>query len=94
MIVLVLPAFVAAGLADFGTHAADVVGELRTAAHKAGRRPAHDRTVVIEMNAAGNVRDVRFAEAGRLAVLASAGTADARLDAGVEFVMVVGAFVC
>src|SRR5205823_1670683 len=70
----------AASVADVGTQAAQVVHEVRPAAHEGGGLPANRRAIAVQANTRGHPLHVRFAQAGIRAVLALLGTTDARLN--------------
>lgn len=81
VIVLVLGALVAAGLADFGADPADLGRYVATASHETRGQPADGRTVNVERDAAGHHLHVLFLQAGRRAVVASVGAGAAGVDA-------------
>jgi hypothetical protein len=78
---LVRCAFLGAGLANFGTHAAKLGRELRAAAHPCGGHPTRVGTVTVQANALRHLGDITFAEARVGTVLTGLGTADAGFDA-------------
>jgi hypothetical protein len=63
------------------------VGELRSAAHAGGCRPANFGTVFIKPDAFGHHLDVILLQAGFTAMLAFQGAADAGFNTRLVFVM-------
>lgn len=87
MLRLMLGTFGAAGVADFGAHATDVMCTLRSAAHVAGCRPTDLSAITIQPNAIGHHGDVVFAQARGGAVLALLGATDTGFDARTRFLV-------
>lgn len=80
VVVLVLAALGCTGLTNFGADAANLLRELRTAAHERGGVPAHLGAVFIEPDALGHHGDILFAQAGVAAVFTRLGAADTGFD--------------
>ncbi len=81
MVVFVLSAFGCARTADICTYAAKLFDELRPTAHELDRHRAGKRAVVIQADARGRVRNVRFAKAGLRTVFAFLNTLMTGVDA-------------
>jgi len=78
----VLFAFSAARIANVGTEAANVLGEVRAPAHKRRGHPADFGTVPVKPDTFGHDSDILFAQAGVRTVLASLSTFHAGFDTG------------
>jgi hypothetical protein len=87
MLRFVLGAFGAAGVADVGAHAAEIVRKIRTAAHQRRRRPTDFRTITVQPNTFGHHLDVGFAQACGGAMFASLGAAATGFDAGTKLLV-------
>jgi hypothetical protein len=91
MVLMVLRAFQSAGITDFRTKAAQLMRELRAAAHKGCGSPAGLGAVTIQPDTFHHAGNVIFGEARRRAVFTNLGAAHAGFDTGLVFV--VGHFV-
>jgi hypothetical protein len=87
MLRLVLCAFIAAGLANIGTHLADRLRILTPACHERRRHPAYLRAIHIECDAPRHHLDILFLQAGSSAVVASGGTCVTGIDTGLGLLM-------
>lgn len=77
-----LLAFRTARIADFGAKTADVVSELRAAAHQGRRAPADFGTIAVETNALGHLLDITLAQTRVGTMLARLCTFDTSIDTG------------
>lgn len=84
---LVLAALRAAGLADLGAYAANLVGELRAAAHEGRRAPACLGAVTVQADALGHFRHVLLVKTRAGTVFAFLGALHARFNTGMELVV-------
>lgn len=87
VVVLVLAAFRAAGIAHFGAQTAELVSELRIPAHPAGCCPADLGTIAVQANARSHHGHIRVVKTGRRAVFTLLGTTYAGLDTFVKLLM-------
>lgn len=87
VVYLVLATLRAAGFANVGADAAQLLGELRIPAHKGRGLPADSSTVVVQANTLCHFRNVALTQACIGTVLTSLSTFDARLDARLKFLM-------
>jgi hypothetical protein len=85
VVMLVLFAFRAAGVTDFGADAADVAGELGTAAHIACGAPAHLGAVNVEADALRHHLHIFLAQARIRAMLAFLRAFHTRFDTRLIF---------
>jgi hypothetical protein len=85
---IVLSTFHAAGFADLGTNAANLLHELRATTHEARRRPTDRRAVFVEPNTLGHHGDIAFTQASLGTVLAFLGASNASIDT--RLVLLVG----
>jgi hypothetical protein len=83
----VLPALRAARLTDFRAQQAQLVRELRIAAHEGRGLPTKGGTVAIEPDAIDHARDIALLQAGTGAVLAVLGTGNTGIDTRFELMM-------
>ena len=82
MRVLVLCAFIAAGLANVGADRANCLGELAVPGHEAGGHPTNPCAVDIQRDAARHHLDVVFLQAGGGAMVACVCAGVAGIHAG------------
>ena len=87
MVHLMLSAFRAARFANLSTDTAQLVRELRSAAHEGRCAPTGFSAVTIEADAFRHLGYVAFLKTRALAVLARLGTLDAGCDATLKFLM-------
>lgn len=87
MLGLVLAALITAGIADFGTELTNVVRQSRPPTHPRRCCPADFGAVSVEADALGHRGNIRFFETRIRAMFAFLGTSDARLDAGLVFLV-------
>jgi hypothetical protein len=87
MIHFMLATLSAARLTDFSTYAANLMCELRSAAHECRCTPAGLSTIAIEPDAIRHLGHVAFLKACIGAMLARLGTLDTGRDAALKFVM-------
>jgi hypothetical protein len=87
VILRVLRALVATGLADLGTQLAQLLGEVAAACHVACRKPAHRGAIHVECDAARHHLDVGLLQASGRAVVTCIGAGVAGIDAGLVNLM-------
>ncbi|MEQ9379293.1 MAG: hypothetical protein RJP95_00390 [Pirellulales bacterium] len=83
----VLLALFCASLADFGKHAADLLGELRAPAHQRGCGPTHLGAIAIQSNAFSHLGKLSTRETGIGTVLTILGTANTLFNTGLVLVV-------
>ena len=84
---IMLSAFGPTCFAHIGAKSTNFLGELRTAAHESGRRPADVCTIFVEPNALGHHLHILLLETGVAAMLALLSTTDTGVDARLKFLM-------
>lgn len=87
MIHFVLAALSATSFADIGAKAANLLHELRTAAHIGRCRKADFQTIPIEADAFGHFGYILFVETSVRALLAFLGTLQAGIDTRLAFLV-------
>jgi hypothetical protein len=87
MVHVMLPAFCTTRFANVGTDGADLLHEIRAAAHVGSREKANLRAIVVHPNTIGHFGYVCFVQAGICTMLAFLCTPQTGIDTHLVFLM-------